>query len=531
MTKKLLRGLAPVLALSLVLGMTACGSKTEETAAQETKAEQQTAAAKDVVEETAKSEDSASAKDTLVIATANETPSMTTNLHNATAGDYMNKMTHNGLFLYDENMAVQPDLVESYEAVSDNEWIFKLYQGVKFHNGMELTAKDVKASLEQTKESPEVAQYSTSYTSVEVVDDYTVKIITDGPQASLLGDLAHHGNFILPAELIESGHDFNKEPIGTGPYKFVEWNKGESVVFEAFEDYFKGEAPIKNVIWKIIPEGSSRTMALEAGEIDLIIEVETTDVSRMKDNPDITVFDEAGTGYNYMMMNNEIAPFNNVNFRRALSAAIDREAMIQVALSGAGSPSYALVPECFPGATAEGAPTYDPEAAKAYLEESGLNPAEWGFAIICSDDTKLRAGQVIQSSLKENLGIDVTLESMDLATYMDVTTTGDYQAAIGGYTTTNMMSYAKGVFHSNSINASNKTRTNDPEVDAIIDKMLVTVDTEENTAVATEFSKKMNELCPHVPMYLKNNTRAYSADLKGFNCGASGTTYYEQFSW
>ena len=238
MTNKLMRGLAPVLAISLALGLTACGSNTAETKA---------AGGETVAQAEAKGDSTAATKDTLVIATANETPSMTTNLHNATAGDYMNKMTHNGLFLLDENMEVQPDLVESYETVSDTEWVFKLRQGVKFHNGAEMKAVDVKASLEQAKESQEVAQYGRSYVSIEIVDDYTIKIITDGPQASLLNDLTSHGNFILPADLIESGHDFNKEPIGTGPYKFVEWNKGESVVFEAFEDYFKGEPAIKNV--------------------------------------------------------------------------------------------------------------------------------------------------------------------------------------------------------------------------------------------------------------------------------------------
>ena len=529
MTKKFMRALAPALALSLALGMTACGSKTEETKAAETTAAQETAA--EAATEEAKAEESTSSKDTLVIATANETPSMTTNMHNAVAGDYMNKLTHNGLFLLDENMEVQPDLVESYETVSDTEWVFKLRQGVKFHNGTEMTAKDVKASLDQAKESPEVAQYGNSYTSVEIVDDYTIKILTDGPQSALLNDLTSHGNFILPADLIESGHDFNKEPIGTGPYVLKAWNKGESVEFEAFADYFKGEAPIKNVIWKIIPEGSSRTMALEAGEVDMIIEVETTDVTRLKDNADITVFDEAGTGYNFMMINNEVAPFDNVNFRRAVSAAIDRDAIIQVALNGGGSPAYALVPDCFPGATDEGAPTFDPEQAKAYFAESGLNAADCGFSLICSDDTKLRAGQVIQSCLKETLGVEVALESMDLATYLDKTATGDYQAAIGGYTTDTMMSFAKGVFHSDAINSSNKTRTNDPEVDAIIDKMLTTVDVEENTALATEFSKMMNERCPQVPLYLKNNTRAYNAQLEGFNCGASGGTFYEKISW
>ena len=530
--KKFTRVLAPVLAISLAASLfTGCGSKAEETqaAAAETKAEAQAEAKTEDTADAAASE--STGKDTLIIATANETPSLTTNEHNAVAGDYMNKLTHNALFYMDENLEVQPDLVESYEAVSDTEWVFKLIEGVKFHNGEEMKAVDVKASIELSKQSPEVALYSNPIVSVEVVDDYTVKITTDGPHSGLLSDLTHHGNAIIPAALIESGHDFNKEPIGTGPYKLKEWKKGESVEFEAFPDYFKGEAAIKSVIWKVIPEGSSRTMALEAGEVDLIVEVETTDVSRMMDNPDITVHNESGTSHNFMMINNEKAPFDNINFRKAIASAIDKNAIVQVAFNGSASPVDAMVPDCFPGATSEGAPTYDVEAAKAYLEASGLNPAECGFPIICSNDTKLRAGQVIQSCLKENLGIEVTLESMDLATYMDITSTGDYMAAIGGYTSNDMLAYVKGVYHSSGINASNKTRTNEPEIDALIEEMQATIDPEANTEVVTRMSIAVNENCPQVPLWMENNTRAYNANLKGFNVNAGGSTNYSLFSW
>ena len=133
------------------------------------------------------------------------------------------------------------------------------------------------------------------------MDDYTIKITTDGPQSGLLYDLCHHGNAVLPADLIESGHDFNKEPIGTGPYKLVEWKKGESIEYEAFEDYWGGVAPIKHVIWKVIPEGSSRTMALETGEVDLVVDVETTDLTRLMEDPDLEVFNEAGTTHQWMI--------------------------------------------------------------------------------------------------------------------------------------------------------------------------------------------------------------------------------------
>ena len=530
MTKKLMRSLVPALVLSLAVGSLAgCGSKpatTETTAAQGGAADTTTAAAS-----TEAGKPATSAKDTLIIATANETPSLTTNLHNAVAGDYINSMTHNGLFVTADDLSSVPALCESYEIVSDTEWLFHLRKGVKFHNGMEMTAKDVKASLDLCKESPQVSQYGKSTGTVEIVDDYTIKITTDGPQSGLLSDLCHHGNAILPAELIESGHDFNKEPIGTGPYKVVAWNKGESVELEAFEDYWDGAPAIKHVIWKIIPEGSSRTMALEAGEVDLVIEVETTDIARLEDNPDITVFNGPGTSHNWLMMNNEKAPFNNKDFRMALDCAIDKEAVIKVALNGNASVSDSMTPDCFPGVVADGAPSYDVAKAKEYMAASGLNPADCGFSIICSDDAKLRMGQVIQSCLKENLGIDVTLESMDLATYLDVTATGEYETAIGGYTSSSLLAYVQGVYHSISINGSNKTRTNSPEIDALIDKVQTTLDPEENVKAATELSKALNELCPQVPLFLKNNIRAYNSKLQGFNLNAGGGTYYERFYW
>ena len=528
MTKKLMRGLVPVMVLSAAVALfTGCGSK-------DSGADSKPAGdAKETTAEAGKDSGSkgTSSKDTLIIATANETPSVTTNLHNATAGDYINQMTHEGLFYASADLTPQPALAESYEIVSDTEWVFKLRQGAKFHNGQEVKAADVKASLELCKESPQVSQYGDAVESVEVIDDYTVKITTNGPHSGLLTDLSHHGNAILPADLIASGHDFNKEPIGTGPYKFVAWNKGESIELEANEDYW-GEVPaIKHVIWKIIPEGSSRTMALEAGEVDMIIEVESTDLSRLQDNPDIVTVNEPGTGHNWVMINNEKAPFDNVDFRRAIDAAVDKNAVVQVALNGQGSVSDSMLPECFPGVVTDGAPTYDPEKAKEYLAASGLNPAECTFSIICSDDTKLRAGQVIQSSLKENLGIDVTLESMDLATYLDKTSAGDYQAAIGGYTSSDVLAHSMGVYHSKSIGGSNKTRLNDPEIDALIDKVKATLDPEENLKVVTELSKALNDTCTQVPIYLKNNVRAYAKGLEGFKMSPSGGMYFGELSW
>lgn len=469
-------------------------------------------------------------RDSIVIATMGETPSLSSTGHNSVAGSYMNLLNYNSLMRVNMEMNPEPCLAESYENISDTEWEFKLHQGVKFHNGQEMKAEDVKASLEWAKGFPEVKQYTDSIASVEVVDDYTVKITTPEPSAIVLNDLAHHANAVVPKKLIDEGHDFDHEPIGTGPYVFKKWNLGTSIEFEAFADYFLGEAPIKNMTWKIIPEGSSRTISLEAGEIDFIIEVETMDAERLQGNDQIAITEFQSTGLNWLMLNNEKPGLDNADVRKAINCAINKEDVIKVALNGMGVVVDSQVPFNLPGYSDANTEGYDLEKAKAYLAQSGVDPAGIQMSIICSNDTKKRAGEVIQSNLKE-VGINAQIESMDLATYLSVTTEGDYTAAIGGYTASTMTNYMVGVLHSKSINASNKTRLNSPELDALIDKASTTVDQAAREKILQEASALANELCTQAPLYQPVELRAYNADLEGVEVNASGDLYFEKVKW
>ena len=469
-------------------------------------------------------------KDSIIIATANETPSLSPTEHNAVAGSYMNLLTYNTLFKSDMEMNPVPDLVEDYENISESEWEFTIKTGVKFHDGSEMTVEDVKASLEWAKGFPEVSLYNDDIVSVDIVDDDTIKITTLGPDAMLLSNLCHHGNAIVPKALIDSGHDFNTEPIGTGPYKFVEWNRGDSVVFEAFEDYFDGAPAIKNMTWKVIPEGSSRTIALEAGEIDFIVEVEAMDSDRLKGNEELEVIQYEATNESWLMMNNEKPQFQNQNVRHAINSAINKDDIVTVAFNGLAVPAISQCPYNFEGSTEENADVYDVAKAQEYLDASGVDPSTITFSIICSDDQKKRAGEVIQANLKE-IGIECTIESMDLATYLSVTTEGDYEASIGGYSSSNLLSYVVGVYHSDSINASNKTRLNNPEVDALIDQAKVTLDDAERVKIFEELSALLNELCTQAPLYQPINLRAFDAKLGGVEVSDSGTLYFEKCYW
>ncbi len=469
-------------------------------------------------------------KDTLVVATMAETPTLSPVEHNATAGYYMNLMNFTGLMRLDEDLNPVLDLAESYEAISDTEWEFKLRQDVKFHDGTSMKAEDVKASLEWAKGFTEVSLYNDNIQSVEVVDDYTVRITTPTPSPVLLFNLTQHGNAIVPKKLIDEGHDFNTQPIGTGPYKFVSWTRGDQVEFEAFEDYYLGEPSIKHVIWKIIPEGSSRTIALEAGEVDLVIEVEAMDVERIQENDKLATIQYKPTSVTWVMLNNEKQFMDNENIRHAINCAIDKESVVTVALNGLGEPALAQMPTNIPGVTEENADQYDVEKAKEWLEKSGVDPAEIKFSIICSDDTKKRAGEVVQANLKE-IGIECTLESMDLATYLSATAEGDFVAAIGGYGMSDTISYFNGVFHSKSINASNKSRLNNPEIDALIDQASKTIDKEEREALTTQCAAMLNQICSQAPLYQTISLRAFNADLEGVTINDAGELRIENVSW
>ena len=469
-------------------------------------------------------------KDSIVIATMGETPSLSPTEHNAVAGSYMNILTYNTLFKTSMTLEPVPDLVDSYENVDDSTWHFKIKEGVKFHNGDTMTIDDVVASLQWAQGFAEVSLYNKNFVSISKVDDQTLEIKTDGPDAMVLSNLCHHGNAIVPKKLIDEGHDFNAEPIGTGPYKFVKWNRGDSLEFEAFEDYFEGAPSIKNMTWKIIPEGSSRTIALEAGEVDMIIEVEAMDVERIESNSDLTLLKHESTAINWLMLNNEKPGLDNQNVRHAINSAINRDDLVTVAMNGMAAPAYSSTPLGMLGSTDEGADTYDVKKAQEYMDASGVDPKSVKMSIICSNDTKKRAAEVIQSNLTE-IGINCEIESMDLATYLSTTAEGNYTASIGGYSSSDMVSYLVGVYHSKSIGASNKTRLNNPEIDALIDEAAATVDPEAREVILKEVTVQLNELCPQVSLYQDMYLRAYNANLEGVDINAGGSIRFQDISW
>ncbi len=535
-----------VLAMMMTAVFTACGSKTETPSAPANSGQPAQSAAPSETKTETKTETNTDTKkeenhhyavdsDTVVVATADEAPSVTARLHNAAEAGYNNNLMYEGLMRLNFDLAPEPALAESYEYEEQADgtvlWTFKLRQGVKYHNGAEMKADDVVASLEEAKVSPDVATYAKAFDNVTKVDDYTVTMTTEGPSAALLYDLCHHGNAICPADLIKSGHDFNTEPIGTGPYKFVDWKISEQLEFTRFDDYWGPKPAIKNIIWKIIPEGSARTIALQAHEVDFVIALDTNDADLVESDDSLATLVISSLSHSWLCINNEKEPFNNKLVRKAMNAAINKEDVVTVAYNGYAIVAPGQTPYGQLGFDGTGYDFYDLELAKKYESESGVDLNGVSFTVICSDDTKRRAGQVIQDNLNSNLGMNVELTSMDLATYLSETAAGRFEGFIGGYNSSEMMSFLKGVYHSSNIGASNKTRINDPHLDELIEKACATPENDKREEILKETSRYLNDLCCQIPLYQPKSLCAYNKYLSNITRNPAGRFWIEQWSW
>ena len=372
--------------------------------------------------------------------------------------------------------------------------------------------------------------YTGSIASVEAVDPYTVKITTSSPTPNLLYDLAYHYNMILPKSLIDSGYDFSANPVGTGPYKFTAWNKGNSITFEAFDEYFDEtrKPSIPNLEFVIIPEGSTRTMSLESGEVDFVYSVASSDIERLQSFEGITVDQVVSVENFFLYLNCVNTEFADENLRKAIAYGINREDIVAGALNGYGTPSYSCVSMGYAESTDENAYSYDPELAKQYLDAWGGDPSTVTLDIICSNDTKTAIATIMQAELAE-LGITVTINEMDSASYQAAMLTTDLTSAIVSWSPANAMTYVQR-FHSDRRNQTPACLVDDT-MDAMVEEMNVTMDTEARSQMITDIIAYANEICPFVPIYQVNYFRGYNSALQNVVCSATGYVDFCTMSW
>jgi peptide/nickel transport system substrate-binding protein/oligopeptide transport system substrate-binding protein len=328
-----------------------------------------------------------------------------------------------------------PDLAESFDVSDDGlTYTFKLRQGVKFHNGREMTAADVKYSLERTcnpaTQSPGAGYYgalkgfddfqagkATELSGVQAVDDHTVKIELSRPDSTIFHLLALNFSYVVPKEVVEAeGADFGHKPVGTGAFKVTEWTSGQTLTLERNKDYFKAGVPkLDKINFQIGQEPVVNLLRLQKGEIDfpgdMIPPAKFTEVMNDPEwSKQVIVADQLQTGY--VTMNVNIKPFDNVAVRQAVNMAINKDRIVQV-INNRAVPANQPLPPSMPGYDKgfKGY-AYDVAGAKAKLKEAGL---EGGFETdlyVANTDPQPRIAQAIQQDLAA-IGIKANLKNLD----------------------------------------------------------------------------------------------------------------------
>jgi peptide/nickel transport system substrate-binding protein len=328
---------------------------------------------------------------------------------------------------------VLPDLAESWTISDDGKvYTFKLHTGVKFHDGTTFDADDVKFSLDRARaENSTNAQKAlfAQIDTVEVVDPATVKVTLKQPQGAFLYNMGWGDAVIVAPESAETNKD---KPVGTGPFKFVNWAKGSSIAIEKNADYWGEPVYLDKAEFRIIPDAAAAVPALLSGDVQAFANVALGDaLAQVESDPRFKVVIGSTEGETILSTNNKKPPFDNLKVRQAIAHALNREEIIKGASSGLGTP---IGSHFSPGNAAyvdlTGTYPHDVAKAKELMKEAGL---EGGFKATIKLPPPAYArdgGQIIASQLKE-IGIELELIPVEWADWLkQVFTDKDYDLTI-----------------------------------------------------------------------------------------------------
>jgi peptide/nickel transport system substrate-binding protein len=328
-----------------------------------------------------------------------------------------------------------PHIAKEYKTINDVTWHFTLNEGVKFHNGEDLTADDVKFTLDRVISDNTLIEYERFETikEVKVIDDYNVEIITHKPDPAILNRLIRMGAAILPEEYInEKGMDyFIEHPVGSGPYKVSSYQRDNEMILEKFEDYFKEDTlDWDKVIFRTLPGASTRVNELVTGGVDIINDIPPAEWTRVNSNKGTKVITAPSTQVLLLIVNqNKGFATADPNVRKAIDYAIDDKTIIENLFKGNGTPTRTHITPGVSGLNEELYETYlyDVEKAKQLINEAGYGegkPLKLTFQVPQGRylmDSEL--GQIIAGMLEE-VGIQVDLQLLENSKFVEVRNNG-----------------------------------------------------------------------------------------------------------
>ncbi|PAE42681.1 glutathione ABC transporter substrate-binding protein [Bacillus sp. 7884-1] len=344
---------------------------------------------------------------------------------------------YQGLVVPDKDFKIQPLLAKEWTVVNDTTWEFKLRDDVTFHDGAPFNAEAVKATFDRLLDpntgSPQREKFS-MITEVKVVDEYTVQLSLAYPYAPLLSILAsQEGSILSPKALAENPENLAQHPVGTGPFVFEAWKSGQEISLKKNENYWGKKPNIDGVVFKVVPEDATRLAMIETGEAHINDQVPVTEIERIEASETMGLYRTEGLAVEYVGFNTKKKPFDDVKVRKAISHAIEREAIIKGVYNNVGTlANVAMSPKVY-GHSKEVKPyNYDLNEAKKLLKEAGYeNGLE--LTLLTSDrKERINMAEVIQSQLK-GIGINVKIQVMEYGAYIEMANNGEHDLFIGGW--------------------------------------------------------------------------------------------------
>ncbi len=359
----------------------------------------------------------------------------------ATLAFQVMKSLYDTLVEPDDHGVLVPALAESWTTSADGtQWTFKLRPGVRFHSGKTLDADDVAATfariLDPKTASPKRADYG-AIERVEAVGPLTVQFVLSQPFAPFLAALGQGWGAILPRDAIAQGADLSTHPVGTGPFRLVEWSRDSFLRLGRFDRYFiRGRPVLDEVVFRFVSEDAVKTAGLLSGEFDVVDAVSPLDLPRLARDPRVVVRQQPSATVNVIAVNNARRPFTDVRVRRALWYAIDRRAVLKTVYGPGSAPVAVFMDALSPFYVDVGDPyPYDPARARQLLAEAGL---AGGFAADLAlpqpYEVHVKAGELVQAMLAQ-VGIQARIRVVEWGFWLSRVYTGkDYDLTIIGHT-------------------------------------------------------------------------------------------------
>jgi peptide/nickel transport system substrate-binding protein len=398
----------------------------------------------------------------------------------------------------DQSGKLVPWLAERWYTTDDRNYTFFLKRGVRFHNGRELRAADVKFSIERAMNPDTKHPYPQFYSAIGdivVKDDYTVSVFLKTPSAAFLYNMARQGSVIYPPEAVET---LKSAPIGTGPFKVAEWVRGDRIVLTRNTDYHvKGVPRLDRVTYRFIPDPNAAVAALKAGDVDAaMFGIGPEQVPELQKDPRFHVVIGETTNDVILAMNNSRKPYSDLRVRRALTYAINKPEVVKGAMFGLGRIIGTNVDPLNPYfIDLAGAMPYDPARAKKLLAEAGYpNGFETVLKVAPQYYYTVRTGEVLASQLQK-VGVRVKIEQIEWGQWLSrVWKEADYDLTIIGH--------AEAWDIANYANPKYYFRYDSPKFQELFQKSEVTLDDKARREQYAQMQKLLVEDAPVVWLYI-----------------------------